>query len=152
MSFPDIFTKEVTGQIVSRIENLRPDTAPQWGKMTVAQMLAHCSVTYEMIFTDKHPKPGSVKRWLLKAFVKDTVVGAKPYKRNSPTAPAFKIEDERDFASEQRRLIDYLWRTQSLGAAAFQGRESNSFGALSTDEWNTMFYKHLDHHLTQFGV
>lgn len=152
MPYPNIFTKEVTDQVVARIQRLTPETRPQWGKMNVAQMLAHVSVSYEMVFTDKHPKPGAFKRWLLKTFVKETVVGEKPYKRNSPTAPAFLITDERDFAAEQRRLIDYLWRIQSLGQAAFQGRESNSFGELTSDEWNTMFYKHLDHHLTQFGV
>ena len=53
---------------------------------------------------------------------------------------------------EQARLVEYIARVQQEGAQAFDGRESNSFGALTTTEWNTLFYKHLDHHLTQFGV
>jgi hypothetical protein len=59
---------------------------------------------------------------------------------------------EKDFAEEKSRLIGYLQKTVEVGEAAFNMRESHSFGKLRTEEWNNMFYKHLDHHLTQFGV
>jgi hypothetical protein len=39
-----------------------------------------------------------------------------------------------------------------MDAAHFEGKESNSFGALNSTEWNNMLFKHLDHHLNQFGV
>lgn len=80
------------------------------------------------------------------------VVGDKPYKRNGMTAPSFVMKEEKDLEKEKLRLIDYVIRTQSLGGAHFDGKESLSVGRLSTREWNNMFYKHLDHHLTQFGV
>jgi hypothetical protein len=41
---------------------------------------------------------------------------------------------------------------KELGEGYFNGLTSNSFGKLSTIEWNNLFYKHLDHHLRQFGV
>ena len=152
MALPNIFTKAVTDQIIGRINQLTPDTKAVWGKMNVAQMLAHCCVTYEMLYEDKHPKPGVFMRFILKAMVKSNVVNEKPYPKSTGTAPQFKISDDRDFALEKGRLIDYLSRTQALGKAHFDGKESHSFGALSKTEWNNMFYKHLDHHLTQFGV
>lgn len=152
MSYPNIFQQAVTQQVVDRIEQLTPETQPQWGKMNVAQMLAHCCVTYEMAFTDKHPKPNAFMRMMLKAFVKQGVVGPKPYAKNSRTAPVFIVDDERDFEPEKKRLIDFMWQAQSPGEDAYVGRESLSFGKLSKEEWNVMFYKHLDHHLTQFGV
>jgi hypothetical protein len=62
------------------------------------------------------------------------------------------MKEDKDFEVEKRRLIDYLHRTEQLGASYFNNRESLSFGVLSQPEWNNMFYKHLDHHLTQFGV
>jgi hypothetical protein len=43
-------------------------------------------------------------------------------------------------------------KTVDLGEAHFDGKESLSFGKLTASQWNTMFYKHLNHHLTQFGV
>ena len=152
MALPDIFSKDVSEQIIARIEALSPLTQPKWGKMDVAQMLAHCNVTYEMVYTDKHPKPGFLMGMILKAFVKNTVVGEKAYAHNSSTAPAFKITDERVFETEKKRLIDHIRQTQALGRAHFEGKASHSFGNLNSDEWNNMFYKHLNHHLGQFGV
>jgi hypothetical protein len=120
--------------------------------MTVGQMLAHCNVSYEMLYDNKWPKPGPVKRFVLNLLVKQRVVGPKLYGRSVPTAPQFLIKESKDFAVEKQRLTDYLQRVLKEGAQAFEGRESHSFGPLTTAEWNTMFYKHLDHHLTQFGV
>ncbi len=152
MALPNIFTRSVTDEVIGRINKLTPATQPQWGKMSVSQMLAHCCVTYEMAYENKHPKPSGLARFFLKAFVKDIVVSEKPYKHNSRTAPAFLVTDEKVFETEKKRLTDYLNKTEQLGIAHFDGKESLSFGKLNKQEWNNMLYKHLDHHLTQFGV
>jgi len=148
----NIFDQSVTNELTARIEALNPDSQPLWGKMSVDQMLAHCSVAYEMAYTDKYPKPNGLMRFLLKTFVKSGVVNEKPYPKNARTAPVFIISDRRDFEKEKSRLIGYLQRTQELGSDYFEGKESPSFGAMTAQEWNNLFYKHLDHHLNQFGV
>ena len=76
----------------------------------------------------------------------------EPYQKNGKTAPQFIITDQRVFELEKNRLTAYINKTQELGESHFEGKESLSFGSLSTQEWNNMFYKHLDHHLKQFGV
>jgi hypothetical protein len=152
MALANYFDKTVSDQMIQRIQKLNSDTAPLWGKMSVSQMLAHCCVTYEMIFTDKHPKPNAFVKFILKLFVKNTVVNEIAYKKNSQTAPAFLMKDEKNFEQEKQRLIDYIQKTQALGASYFDHKESHSFGALSSDQWNNMLYKHLDHHLSQFGA
>jgi hypothetical protein len=152
MALPNIFTKSVADGVIQRINNLTPTTQGQWGKMAVAQMLAHCCVTYEMLFEDKHPKPNGFVKFMLKMFVKNPLVNEAPYKKNSRTAPAFLITDTRDFETEKNRLINFIKKTQELGEAHFDGKESHSFGNLTKTEWNNLFYKHLGHHLTQFGV
>ncbi|WP_295711220.1 DUF1569 domain-containing protein [Mucilaginibacter sp.] len=151
MALPNIFTKPVADSIIKRINTLTPTTSPQWGKMAVAQMLAHCCVSYEMTYEDKHPKPKGFMKFILKLLVKNKVVSETPYKHNGPTAPAFIITTAKDFAEEKARLIAFIQKTQQLGEKEFDGRMSHSFGSLSITEWNNMFYKHLDHHLTQFG-
>lgn len=148
----NIFDAEVANEVIGRINNLTPETQAQWGKMDVAQMLAHCNVTYEMVYENKHPKPGVLKKFILKALIKSIVVNDQPYKKNGRTAPQFMVSDEKDFETEKKRLIDYIEKTQALGEGHFDGKESHSFGVLTKDEWNNMFYKHLDHHLGQFGV
>lgn len=148
----NIFTKEVTNEVIARINQLTLESQPQWGKMNVGQMMAHCSVSYETVYTDKHPKPGVIAKFLIKLLAKNQVVSEKPYPRNSRTAPHFLITDKRDFEKEKSQLIAYLNTTQELGEAHFDGKESHSFGKLTIQEWNNLFYKHIDHHLQQFGV
>ena len=57
MALANIFSKEVSNTVIERINNLTVNSQPKWGKMNVAQMLAHCNVIYEMVYEDKHPKP-----------------------------------------------------------------------------------------------
>tara|TARA_R110000868_G_scaffold6455_3_gene36626 strand:+ start:1549 stop:2001 length:453 start_codon:yes stop_codon:yes gene_type:complete len=148
----NIFEKKVVDELIGRINKLNPSSIGLWGKMNVSQMLAHCNVSYEMVFTEKHPKPNGAMKLMLKLFVKQAVVNVKPYKKNSRTAPAFLVVDERDFDKEKKRLIDHLIKTQELGENYFHNKESHSFGPLTKTEWNNLFYKHLNHHLEQFGV
>ena len=152
MALPNIFTNPVSDKIIERINKLRPDTQPVWGKMSAAQMLAHCNVAYEMIFENIHPKPNFIMKFILKTLVKNKVVGETPFPHNSRTAPQFIIKESKDFESEKQRLVNYINKTQQLGESHFDNKESASFGALNKTEWNNMLYKHLDHHLSQFGV
>jgi hypothetical protein len=99
-----------------------------------------------------HPKPNGFVKLMLILFVKNSIVGQKPYKKNGQTGSQFIIKDSRKFETEKKRLVDYLNKTQQLGETYFDGKESHSFGVLTAQEWSTMFSKHLDHHLTQFGV
>lgn len=152
MALPNIFSHDVSETIILRINQLAPNTQPLWGKMNIGQMLAHCNVTYEMVYEDNHPKPNLLMRTVLKMIVKTAVTNEIPYKRDLRTAPQFKITDEKDFELEKTRLINFIHKTALLGEASFESRASHSFGVLNKIEWNNMFYKHLDHHLTQFGV
>lgn len=153
MPLPNIFDKQVTDSLIIRIQKLTPETKPQWGKMSVEQMLAHANVTYSYVYEPEKYKPVSFPmKLIMKAFVKKIVVGEAPFKRNSQTAPDFIVKDEKDFQKEKDRLIGFLLKTQALGSDHFDGKNSHSFGKLNATEWNNMFYKHLDHHLRQFGV
>jgi len=148
----NIFDKTVSEEVIGRINLLNVNSKPKWGKMTVDQMLAHCNVTYEFEYENKHAKPKGFKKWMLKTFVKNIVVSEKPYKKNGRTAPEFLITSEKDYIKEKERLNSYIAKTQELGSNYFDNKENHSFGKLTKTEWNNLFYKHLDHHLNQFGV
>lgn len=148
----NVFHLTDKSEILYRINKLTPDTQRKWGKMTVSQMLAHLNISYEMIYESNHPKPNFLMKFILKSFIKGMVINDQPYKRNGKTAPAFVIKEDKDFETERTRLINYIDKTQELGVAYFDGKESHSFGVLNISEWNNMLYKHLDHHLSQFGV
>ena len=152
----NIFDRTVCDTHIARINKLVTTTRPQWGKMNAAQMLAHCSKPYEMVcdpnYEADHKRPNAVIRFLLKSFLKPIVVGEKPYKKNSRTAPEFIIADERVLETERLRIIVYINQVQGLGAKYFDGKDNHSFGVMTGQEWNNLFAKHLEHHLVQFGV
>ncbi len=153
MPLPDIFDAKVSNAVIQRIEQLQPDMKPIWGSMNAAQMLAHCNVSYEYVFEPSKykPTPGFIK-FMLRLLLKNTVVSEKPYKHNSGTGPDFKVPPQQDFEDQKSKIINYIKLVQQMGRHAFEGRSSHSFGVLTAQEWNNMFYKHLDHHLRQFGV
>lgn len=148
----NIFDLEVCNNYINRINNLENDTKPAWGKMTAPQMLAHLNVAYDGVYDESLPKATGFKKFMLNLFVKAIVVGDKPYSKNSRTSPQFLISGERDFEEEKRNLITYILKTQKLVEAHFNMKASQSFGELTTKEWNTLFAKHLNHHLGQFEV
>ncbi len=153
MTIENLFEKEGYDKTISRIQKLNVESKAQWGKMTVSQMLAHCNVAFEFTYhPENFTKPGFLKKFLLKSFVKPAVVGPKPYPKNGRTAPEFVITGDRDFEEEKTRLLGFLKKTSELGLHHFDGKEYINFGKMSSQEWNTLFSKHLDHHLNQFGV
>ena len=148
----NLFEKSATDAVIARINKLTAETQPQWGKMSVGQMLAHCSVAYKYEYDNNYKKPKGLKKFLVKKLIKPMVVTEKPFKKNVMTSPDFKITTPKEFEVEKNLLIEYLIKTQELGEKYYHNKESHSFGVLTKDEWNIMFYKHLNYHLEQFGV
>lgn len=149
----NIFDAKVAQSYINRINQLTPNAQPKWGKMSVAQMLAHCNQAYESILNPKStPKANWMMKWVLKKFVKPQVISPKPYSKNLPTLKKYKISSDKNFEQEKKRLIGFIQKTQTLGIEAFEGKEHFGFGKLSGKEWNQLFAKHLNHHLEQFGV
>jgi hypothetical protein len=137
--------------LVRRLDGLQPASARQWGKMNSAQMLAHCAVALEVACGER-PKKQVLLGRLLTPFIRSSVLGEKPFVRNSPTDPDFIIADERDFAAERQRLATLIDRFCQRGPDAASGQVHSFFGKLNGDEWGRLMYKHLDHHLRQFGA
>jgi hypothetical protein len=152
MALPSVYDKSVAQDLINRINKLTPESQPKWGKMNVSQMLAHSNVTYEYVFDERNDKPNFLAKFFLKTFVKNMVVSETPYKQNERTGPAFLIADNRDFEKEKTRLVNYINKVVEKGASALEGKESSSFGVLNATEWNNLMYKHINHHLEQFGV
>ena len=152
MALPNVFEPSVMHGLRNRIQQLSLNLTPYWGKMNAPQMLAHLNVMFELALEDKHPHPNIVARFLLRTIVKKGIVNEAPYPKNSRTAPEMIISHQPDFGVEKQRLLSYLEQVESLGAAAFDNRSHPSFGQLSTIEWSNAFYKHIDHHLKQFGL
>ena len=150
---PTIFDEATCGSIIQRINSLTPKSKRLWGTMTVDQMFAHCNVPYSYTFMpEQFKKPSFFMKFILKNFVKKMVVSDNPYKQNERTSPSFVISNPRDFEKEKAILIKNIEKVKDLGATHFEGKENFSFGKMTSKEWNALYYKHLDHHLRQYGV
>jgi len=136
----------------ARIAQLRPDSNRQWGTMSVAQALAHCSLGVQTATGELRPPRTLIGR-ILGPIVKPKVVGDdQPMRRNSPTMKELIVLHEPDFATEQVRLIGLLENFSAAGPPACTSHPHAFFGPLKPDEWAILMYKHIDHHLRQFGV
>jgi hypothetical protein len=120
--------------------------------MTPAQAMAHCAVGMEWAVGDARPPRMFVGR-LLGEVVKRRVVGDDaPLQRNSPTAPEMVVSDARDLERERERLLALLDRFVAGGPAQCTSHPHSFFGPMTPEECATLSYKHLDHHLRQFGA
>jgi hypothetical protein len=136
--------------LVARINALQPAAARQWGKMNPAQMLCHLGKALETATGDRPMKQKFLGK-ILTPLIRKSVFGDKPFGKNSPTDPTFVVADDRDFAAERARLLALIGRLVARGPAAAGDAPHAFFGKLSGEEWGQLMYKHIDHHLRQFG-
>jgi len=120
--------------------------------MSLAQMLAHCSAGFEMAAGQIRPSRALIGRIIGPAVKRVVVRDEEPMRRNSPTAKELLMKGEWDFEAERKRLSDLIDRFAAAGPAACTSHPHPFFGTLTPDEWAIMMYKHMDHHLRQFGV
>jgi hypothetical protein len=145
-----LFVAENRQEILRRLEGLQASANRQWGKMDPAQALAHCTAAMAVAVGDA-PGRQSFLGKLVTPFIRSQVLGSKPFARNVPTDPSYVVSDERDFARERERLVESVNRLGDRGPAKADGAVHPFFGRLSGDEWGLLIFKHLDHHLRQFG-
>jgi Protein of unknown function (DUF1569) len=139
-------------EVKQRLSQLRGDSARLWGKMNPAQAMAHCAVAMEWAVGDTVPPRMFVGR-ILGRIVKPLVLkDDQPMKKNSPTAKNLVVRDERDFGKERARLCGLIDRFAAAGPQGCTKHPHSFFGPLTPEEWAQLMYKHLDHHLRQFGV
>lgn len=147
----NLYEQATVSEVKARVAALRPDSPRQWGKMTVAQAMAHCAAAMESAVGDAKPPRVFIGRLLGGMFKKGMVSTDAPMQRNSPTADFLRITDERDFAAEQQRLITLVDRFANGGPAKCTTWPHAFFGPMTSEEWAVLMYKHSDHHLRQFG-
>ena len=147
----NLFQPNAVNEVISRIDKLQPMTQHQWGKMDVAQMMAHCSATLDVASGRLVLHRLFIGR-ILGPFVRPTFTNDKAFSKNGPTDKKFVIADKRDFAREQEQLKVRVRQFHEGGEARCTKHPHSFFGPLTPQEWATGMYKHLDHHLRQFGV
>ena len=147
----NLFERETTDEVIARVDKLQPTSPRQWGKMDVAQMMAHCSITMD-IASGRLNLPRAFIGRLLAPFFKSIFTNEKPFGKNGPTGKELVVADQKDFVQEQKQLKLKIQQFCEGGAAQCTRHPHPFFGPLTPEEWSRGMYKHLDHHLRQFGA
>lgn len=147
-----IFNKDAYNEILARLEHLSENSQAKWGKMNVSQMLIHCQKPIKIAFDEETvQKPNFLMKLMIK-FFKPTLYNDKPWKQGLPTAKEFVIKDDKDFETAKNDLKQLVSRMHENEADFKPSKNHPIFGKMESWMWGQSAYKHLDHHLTQFGV
>lgn len=150
MSLPLIFDPATNDTLIRRIDALTPNSQRLWGTMTVAQVLKHLAVPYNDLLNNTQRK--TKLRLIGRLFFKPMMTNEKPYKKNGPTGQQFIIKDEPEFDRMKKELKEKMLEIHGRGPEYFENKDHFLLGRLQSREWSNLLYKHLDHHLRQFGV
>jgi hypothetical protein len=135
--------------ILERLNKLTPTAPRQWGKMDVAQMLAHLNESLETALGLNFPKRMFIGR-IIGGFLKNKVLNDKPLTKNSPTDKNYVFTDKRNFEKEKAKTIELVKKFYQNGPEKCTKHPHSFFGEFTPDEWAILQWKHLDHHLRQF--
>jgi hypothetical protein len=146
-----IFDAADNAEIIDRINLLSADTPARWGKMNTAQMMAHCQSSLNIAFGNSK----RIRHWLGVVFgniSKKRLLKVKEFDRHMPTFKQALITDERNFDEEKEKFISLIKSAIIKGPECLVKYPHPYFSTFKSDEWARLNWKHLDHHLKQFGV
>ena len=148
-----LFDEQKRGIIIERIGNLHPDRQADWGKMNCHQAICHLTDQLRGAMGELQWK--DQKSLLKKTLVKVLAVYVISVPKNVPTMPEVDQEKDgtkpTDFESDRVTLIAYIEKFAGT-PDDFPWSPHAAFGTMNRNQWNRLTYKHLDHHLKQFGV
>lgn len=143
--------------ILARLNVLRPDARPRWGRMSAHQMICHLADSVRMLRGDTRVtptlrlRPRVVVKWI-------ALYLPVPWPGGLPTSP--EIDQERGGTRPTTFDTD-LHQLQTLVSVIAETTETAAqparpphpvFGRLSNADWLRWAYRHMDHHLRQFGL
>ena len=146
----NLFSANDIIELKDRIERLNNDTIPQWGKMTVSQMLAHCSEVLKNSLGETQQKRKLIG-YIVAPFFRHRFYDSEPYKiKGGPST--FIVGDNKQFEAEKQKLLRIIIQFHTRERKSLENSVHPILGKFTPEQWAIGQYKHLDHHLRQFGV
>lgn len=138
--------------LIERLEKLKGDEKPIWGKMTLEQMLSHLVQAGELPFVASVPDHST---FLSNKVIKPLVLYVIPIPKEVKTRA--ELDQQRSgraplgFHADRANVIESISALGTL-TAEHKCLAHPFFGKMSATAWGRLAYKHIDHHLRQFGV
>lgn len=151
----NLFNNQDRQEILARVNNLTSAARPEWGVMSVNQMLCHVSDPFRDLLGLRQTKP--VVPGILRPLLRKFLLGKKPFGKNAPTLKPYQQKDKGNgtrpvgFDSDKKALLELL--ENFCGTPEnFSFRPHPGAGKMTREQNGLLMWKHLDHHLRQFGV
>ena len=147
-----LFDNAANAEIISRIEKLTPSSERQWGKMKVEQMLAHLALSFRVNFGEILLDKNIILSTFFRGVARNMLLGEKPYRKNLPTDKKVLPKGPVDFVEEKQKVMEMIKMYTALGPGIISKNPHNILGKITPEQSAFISYKHVDHHLRQFGV
>ena len=136
--------------ICTRLGSLSSSSASRWGRMNVTEMLQHLRLSAQMAVGEVEVE--SKNKRVFQVFpLKHLILYVLPFPKGAPTAPELLPNAAASFEEERAAVLSLLER-MGAGSQDGAGPAHPLFGPMSWREWGVATYKHVDHHLKQFGA
>jgi len=134
--------------LLGRLARLRPDTKPAWGTLDAPRLLCHLGDSMRVALGELPAVPRH--SWLTRTLGRLVVVhtGFEPPRGKVQTAPEMLTSKPASWQADLDACRQLAARIGSGAASA----EHPTFGRLTPEEWGKLCWKHINHHLRQFGV
>jgi hypothetical protein len=134
-----------------RIAQLQADLRPKWGRMTAHQTICHLNDSFRVgtgkKFASAHTNlfMRTVGKWV-------ALRSSVTWPHGVPTRPEVEQGKGGTPPSDWERDRAELLETMAAFAQEQEFAAHPIFGAMSRRDWLAWGYRHVDHHLRQFGV
>jgi Protein of unknown function (DUF1569) len=147
-----LFDRTTNDIIISRIQKLTPSSKAKWGKMDAAKMLAHLDLSFRANFGEMILNRDLLLSTIFKPIARKILLGKKPFLKNMPTDKKLIPKGPVDFFTEQQKVIEMIRKYATSGPEIISKNPHNILGNITPEQSAFISYKHLDHHLRQFGI
>ncbi|MDE3184210.1 MAG: DinB family protein [Bacteroidota bacterium] len=143
-----ILHSETREEIIKRINSLDAGCEHQWGKMTVGQMVKHCTLCEELYLGKVKLKRVFLGRIFGKMALNKLLSDDRPIRKSSPTDPFLRVvENIDDLEAQKQKWIALIKEYETANTQSIHP----FFGKMTIEQLGQLAYKHNDHHLRQFG-
>jgi hypothetical protein len=146
---PTLFDPSARAKLVSRLSGLTPDRRPLWGRLDAARVQTHLAAQLRMALGDLTCRSKNTP--FRYPVVRELIIYVLPWPKGAPTAPELLATEPADFEADRQALIQLVERMGTRNPEEPFG-EHPAFGPLSRRAWGVLGWRHLDHHLRQFGL
>jgi len=145
-----LFDDDARAGIRARLDRLTAQQRPLWGKMDAGRMVVHLTAQLRAGLGELQcaPKKTPMNNWLMRRLV----IYVIPWPKGTPTAPEFLTQPTSTWDEDVAALRSAMDRFAARGEGGPWTTDHPAFGRLTGRMWGVLAWRHMDHHLRQFGV